>query len=402
MISATGALMILGYAYFLVKTSDYGEVKKKDVEAINDILKEKKVKNFKDQYAYVCSKREYSYYNEYEIQIPVGRTTEDLEKCIPAVETYFKNNAKVEYRSKRIFIKVYTTELAKNYGFQPIKIDKSKGLSLFLGNAREGAILEDLSENSHLSVVGASGSGKSVFVNCILCNLIENYTENELELVLFDLKGNELNEYKNIKHTIYHTIDVEETIEYFNVLEYEMKDRYRKLGNYRDIKAYNKANPHDKMKYQFIVIEECMSLVQYQKHYNKLGEIMSKARACGMHFMLTTQRPSGDVIPKIAYTHVTIRVGLRTSSAQESINAIEMGGLEKINEVGRGIIKINGRFVGFQGSYISDDEILEITKKHAKTLEKEPLRTDESRSIKETKKGTVKTVNKKMFKFEEE
>ena len=79
-----------------------------------------------------------------------------------------------------------------------------------------------------------------------------------------------------------------------------------------------------------------------------------------------------------------------------------MGGLEKINTVGRGIIKINGHFVGFQGSYISNDKILEITKKHAKTLEKEPIRTDESRSTKEPKKETVKTVNKKMFKFEEE
>ena len=402
MISATGALMILGYAYFLVKTSDYGEVKKKDVEAINDILKEKKVKNFKDQYAYVCSRKEYSYYNEYEIQIPIGKTTDDLEKCISAIETYFRNDAKLEYRAKRVFFKVYTTELAKHYDFQPVKIDKDKGLTLFLGISREGAILEDLSINPHLSVVGSTGSGKSVFVNCILCNLIETYTENELELVLFDLKGNELNEYKNLKHTVYHTTDVEETIEYFDVLDYEMKDRYRKLGNHRDIKSYNKANPHDPMKYQFIVLEECVSLVKYQKHYNKLGELMSKGRACGMHFMLTTQRPSGDIIPKIAYTHVRIRVGLSTSSAQESINAIEMGGLEKINTVGRGIIKINGHFVGFQGSYISNDKILEITKKHAKTLEKEPIRTDESRSTKEPKKETVKTVNKKMFKFEEE
>ena len=350
----------------------------------------------------MCSRKEYSYYNEYEIQIPIGKTTDDLEKCISAIETYFRNDAKLEYRAKRVFFKVYTTELAKHYDFQPVKIDKDKGLTLFLGNAREGAILEDLSINPHLSVVGSTGSGKSVFVNCILCNLIENYTENELELVLFDLKGNELNEYKNLKHTVYHTTDVEETIEYFDVLDYEMKDRYRKLGNHRDIKSYNKANPHDPMKYQFIVLEECVSLVKYQKHYNKLGELMSKGRACGMHFMLTTQRPSGDIIPKIAYTHVRIRVGLSTSSAQESINAIEMGGLEKINTVGRGIIKINGHFVGFQGSYISNDKILEITKKHAKTLEKEPIRTDESRSTKEPKKETVKTVNKKMFKFEEE
>lgn len=399
MLSSTGTMIVLAWAFLLVKTTDYNTDKKEDIQAINDIFKEKKFKNFKDQYAYVCSKRKYSHYNEYEIQIPLGKTTDDLEKCIPAVETYFKNNASIEYRNKRIFIKLHTTELAKKYDFQPVKVDKSKGLSLFLGNAREGAILEDLSVNPHLSVVGSTGSGKSVFVNCILCNLIENYTEEELELVLFDLKGNELNEYENLKHTVYHTRDVEEAIEYFDDLADELKARYQKLGNYRDIKAYNKANPNDRMKYQFIVIEECFSLLQYKKHYNKLGEVMSKARACGMHFMLTTQRPNGDIIPKVAYTHVGIKVGLRTSSAQESVNAIEMAGLEKINNVGAGIINLNGNYKYFQGSYLDDDKILEITKKHARTDKEGQINTS---GAKKEKKEVAKTVNKKLFKFEEE
>lgn len=404
MISATGALIVLGYAFLLVKTSDYGTGTKEDIQAINDILKERKIKNFKDQYAYVCSKRKYSHYNEYEIQIPIGKTTEDLEKCIPAVETYFRNNASLEYRTKRIFIKLYTSELPKLINFQPVKVDKTRGLTLFLGNTREGVILEDLSVNPHLSIVGSTGSGKSVFVNSILCNLIENYTEKELELVLFDLKGNELNEYKNLKHTVYHTVDTEETIEYFEVLENEMKARYQKLGNYRDIKSYNNAHPNDPMKYQFIVIEECISLVQYKKHYNQLGVIMSKARACGMHFMLTTQRPSADIIPKIAYTHVGIKVGLKTSSAQESLNAIEMPGLEKINNPGAGIINLNGHYMYFQGSFIDDDKILEITKKHVRTDKKEQVKVCDAEADKATKrkKEVVKTVNKKFFKFEEE
>lgn len=399
MLSFLGASIVLGWAYVLVKTSDQQVEKKEDIEAINDIFKEKKLKNFKDEYAYVSSKRKYPHYNEYGIQLPLGKTTDELEKCIPAIETYFKNNANVEYRNKCIFIKLYTTDLSKKYTFKAVKVDKTKGLSVFLGNSREGAVIEDLSVNPHLSVVGATGSGKSVFVNCILCNLIENYTEDELELVLFDLKGNELNEYASLKHTVYHTRRVEEAIEYFDVLADELEARYELLGNYRDIKAYNKANPNNRMKYQFIVIEECFSLLQYKKHYDKLGEVMSKARACGMHFMLTTQRPNGDIIPKVAYTHVGIKVGLRTSSAQESINAIEVPGLEKINDLGAGIINLNGHYVFFKGSYISDEQIIAITKKHAsKGAERHAV----EKKLPLDNKDAVKSINNKMFKFEGE
>ena len=179
-------------------------------------------------------------------------------------------------------------------------------------------------------------AGNSVFVNCILCNLIENYTSDELELILFDLKGNELNEYADLKHTAYHTRKVTDTVNYFSNLKEEMERRYDLLGNHRDIKSYNKSHPDKLMKYQFIVIEECISLLSHKKAYDLLGEIMSKGRACGMHFLLTTQRPAADIIPKLAYTHVTTRVGLRTSSSQESRNAIEIQGLEEQIDLVRG------------------------------------------------------------------
>lgn len=391
MLSFIATSFILGYAYLLATTPKND---KKDIEAINDIFKEKKLSNFKDEYACVSGKKEYKHYTEYYINIPLGKTTDDLEKCIPAIETYFKNNASVEYRNKHIFIKLYTTDLGKEYPFKPVKVDKTKGLCLFLGNSREGDIIGELSDNPHLSVVGATGSGKSVFVNCILCNLIENYTPNELELVLFDLKGNELNEYMNLEHTIFHTRKVKDAIEYFDQLAKELEYRYERLGNFRDIKAYNKANPNNLMKYQFIVIEECFSLLQYKKHYDKLGEIMSKARACGMHFMLTTQRPNGDIIPKVAYTHVGIKVGLRTSSSQESINAIEVPGLEKISDRGAGIINLNGRYIFFKGSYISDEQIAVITKKYAKKGGKQLLKDVPVNNSKESYLS-----NSKMYKF---
>ena len=395
MLSALTTAAIVGYAVYLVKKSDDREEKDHSVEALNDIFKEKKVKNFKDDYAYISGKMQYDTFIEYSVEIPLGKTIEDIEKCLPAIETHFKNNASVEVKNKTVLIKLYTTDLKDHYIFESIPVDKEKGLLIYLGNSRDGVILKNLSDSPHLSVIGETGSGKSVFVNCILCNLIENYTSDELELILFDLKGNELNEYADLKHTTYHTRKVTDTVNYFSNLKKEMERRYDLLGNHRDIKSYNKSHPDNLMKYQFIVIEECISLLSHKKAYDLLGEIMSKGRACGMHFLLTTQRPSADIIPKLAYTHVTTRVGLRTSSSQESRNAIEIPGLEKISDPGRGIMKVNGNYICFKSSFISQTTIDTITNKYKKTPDK---KTNNLHS-----KSTVKKENKSMiFDLEEE
>ncbi len=366
MFSLVTASIIVGCAAFLVKTSDINNKPDTNIKDLNDIFKEKKVKNFKDQYACISSRTVQKTFTDYEVSIPLGKTIKDIEDCIPAIETHFKNNASVEKIKKSIVIRLYTTDLADQYYFKPIMVNKEKGLQIFLGNSREGEIIENLSVNPHLSVVGSTGAGKSVFVNCILCNLLETYTADELGLILFDLKGNELNEYKDLEHTVYHTVKVEETIQYFSELRAEMERRYVLLGNYRDINSYNKANPNHKMKYLFIVIEECFSLLQHKNDYNLLGDIMSKARAAGMHFLLTTQRPAADIIPKVAYTHVTTRVGLKTNSIQESKNAIEIPGLERINEPGVGIMNVSGKYIYFKSSYISEQKIEKITKKYRK------------------------------------
>ena len=183
------------------------------------------------------------------------------------------------------------------------------------------------------------------------------------------MKGNELNEYKDLYHTRYHTNSVEAAIEFFPVLREEMISRYQKLGNHRTIQSYNKANPNNRMKYQFIVVEECYSLIGNKEAWRVLGDILSKARACGMHLLLTTQRPTSDVIPGFVTTHLGIRVGLKTNKAQESKNAIEITGLEKLTNPGSGIINFSGKYEYFQGFYISDEKIEQITAKYRRPVE---------------------------------
>lgn len=370
---------ILGYAYSLVKGDP---MDCEEVNVLHEIFDEKKLKNSKGVAAKVYKFIKYDTYTEFYIDIPRGKSVSDLEKCIESIETHFKNNASIEYKKNEVYLKIYTTHLKEFYTYTTYKVDKTKGLNVVLGMSRDGVIERNLNTDPHLSVVGATGGGKSVYVNSMLCQLIENYSADELELVLLDLKGNELNEYKGLYHTKYHTNDINEAINYFAIMRYEMIERYHQLGNHRSIQSYNKANPHNKMKYQFIVVEECFSLIGNKEAWHLLGEILSKARACGMHILLTTQRPTSDVIPALVTTHLGIRVGLKTNKAQESKNAIEITGLEKLTTPGSGIINFSGKYEYFQGFYISDEKIEQITAKYRRPIETTQTIMKEKQQIK--------------------
>lgn len=374
---------ILGYAYLKVKSEPY---ESKEVQALNKIFEECKIKNSSDQVATVSEYIKYDTFTEFYIDIPIGKSVADLEKCINPIETYFKNNASIEYKKNDVIIKLYTKHLKDYYAYKLHKVDKSKGLNVVLGMSRDGVIERNLNTEPHLSVIGSTGSGKSVYVNNMLCQLIENYTSDELELVLLDLKGNELNEYRDLEHTKFHTTEVDTAIGYFAMLRSEMNERYRKLGNHRNIQSYNKSNPNQQMKYIFVVVEECYSLINKQSAWDVLGDILSKARACGIHILLTTQRPTTDVIPARVTTHLGIRVGLKTNKAQESKNAIETVGLEKLTVPGSGIINFSGKYEYFQGFYISDEQIEKITGKYRKKVESKELVAE---PIEQSKKPSI-------------
>lgn len=352
---------ILGVAWSLVKKDS---IESSDVLVLHEIFEECHLRNSKGEVAEVIRVVEHNSFKEFYVKIPLGKSSKDLEKCLGAIETYFNNQASIEYGKNGVNLKLYTTRLKEFYAYRTCKVDKSKGLSVVLGMGRGGVVIRSLSVDPHLSIIGSTGGGKSVLVNSVLCQLIENYTSEELELVLLDLKGNELNEYRGLQHTKFHANDVEESIRYMASLKSEMVNRYKTLGNYRDISAYNKAHRDNPMKYQFIVIEECYSLIGNKKVWALLGNILSKARACGMHFLFTTQRPTADVIPSAVTTHLGIRVGLKVNKAQESRNAIEMEGLERLVNVGSGIVNFSGRFEYFQGFYISSNEVERISNKY--------------------------------------
>ena len=236
----------------------------------------------------------------------------------------------------------------------------------------------------NILVAGTSGAGKSTLVKSILCQLLENYTSKELNLIYMDNKGGlESNFFKNVEHLTYRTKNPHQTIDTLLNLKTEMFRRMELLENQgvSNIVNYNKkVKENKKLPFVLAVIDELFSFMTLPKSsrnedeiytqsvaYSTMGEIASMCRAVGIHLMFCTQKPTSDVIPTFITCNCGIRIGLKTSTEQESRNIIEQNGLELIesDSIGSGIIKA-GEITKFQSFYLTDDMVLDVCKKHFK------------------------------------
>ena len=248
------------------------------------------------------------------------------------------------------------------------------GLYVNLGADTKNNIYNlDLCKTPHLLISGTTGSGKSVLVNSILTSLLMNYTPKELELVLIDVKQVEFSIYKGIPHLLCDTItDLKDTkvilqdcIDSINVRYELLKD-----NNCRNIQEYNKYNDV-KMKYKLIVIDELAELFMlenksrfradlegYDRIENQLCRIAQIGRACGVHLILATQRPSTDVITGLLKSNIPSRIALSVSSAVDSKVILDTTGAEKLTGKGDMLLKLigNNNLIRLQSSFISDEE----------------------------------------------
>lgn len=259
------------------------------------------------------------------------------------------------------------------------KIDIKDGLYVNLGkDLNNKDFIINLCDAPHILVAGATGSGKSVLINSILINLLYNYSPNELELVLIDPKKVELNIYNNIeyiKEKIASTTE-ESRILLINVLK-DIEFRYKLLGqkNCRNIENYNKKTT-EKLKYKVLVIDELADLLLQDKK-NKLknditGEmtienlvcrIAQIGRACGVHLIVATQRPSSDVITGLIKANIPTRIAFEVTNKINSRIILDDKGAEKLTGKGDMILKVAGKneLIRLQGAFVTDEEIEKIT-----------------------------------------
>jgi len=230
----------------------------------------------------------------------------------------------------------------------------------------------DLRKMPHGLIAGATGSGKSVCINSILVSLLYKADPHELKLMLIDPKMVELAPFNRIPHLVSPVItDVKAATAALKWAVDEMERRYQLFmhAGVRDITRFNqqaeKAGQHaQKMPYILIVIDELADLMMMSPAdvEEAICRIAQKARACGIHLIVATQRPSVDVITGLIKSNIPTRIAFAVSSAVDSRTILDMHGAERL--LGRGDMLYLGNGmpapIRLQGTFVTDDEIEEI------------------------------------------
>ncbi|SFG48786.1 DNA translocase FtsK [Halobacillus alkaliphilus] len=246
----------------------------------------------------------------------------------------------------------------------------SVGLGLDIGGS---PIVTNLKKMPHGLIAGATGSGKSVCINTILISLLYKAHHEDVKFLLIDPKMVELAPYNDLPHLVSPVItDVKAATSALKWAVKEMEERYEKFvqEGVRDVERYNdkmmKQNRRgEKLPYLVIVIDELADLmmVSPQDVEDAICRIAQKARACGIHLLLATQRPSVDVITGLIKANIPTRIAFSVSSQVDSRTIIDSGGAEKLLGKGDMLFVENGsgQPLRIQGAFLSDEEIERIT-----------------------------------------
>ena len=316
----------------------------------------------------------------YNIQYAPGVSVRDVSKLIEDVSVYLngvtarfasivegQNYSGLEIPNARI------TTVSFKEVYEGLPDVKKHPLSVAFGKSIDGKVVyADLDEFPHLLVAGTTGSGKSIYTHSLVTTLIMRNSPEDLKLVLIDPKKVEMNKYRDLPHLLCPIIN-EASIAKMTMskLVDEMNDRYDILqaNEVSNIKQYNELldeNPTlPKMPYILVVIDEYADVVDTCKDIAlPVVSIAQKARACGIHMLISTQRPSTNVITGTIKGNLPTRVALSVASPQDSVVIIGEGGAEKL--LGKGdmlvqspLISRNG-CVRLQGCFIQNKEIAHV------------------------------------------
>ncbi|MDE6636492.1 MAG: DNA translocase FtsK, partial [Lachnospiraceae bacterium] len=237
-------------------------------------------------------------------------------------------------------------------------------------------IVADIQKMPHLLIAGSTGSGKSVCINTIIMSLIYKADPNDVKLIMIDPKVVELSIYNSLPHLCIPVVsDPKKAAAALHWAVVEMDERYQKFAELgvRDLIGFNRKvealtenpNLYRRMPQIIIIVDELADLMMVASHdvEDSICRLAQKARACGIHLIIATQRPSVDVITGLIKANIPSRIAFAVSSQVDSRTILDSVGAEKLLGKGDMLFFPQGlaKPVRVQGAFVSDDEVARVT-----------------------------------------
>ena len=306
----------------------------------------------------------------------------DIQIRLNGESTRFESSVTGQATSGLEVPNAQTSTVAFKDVYEALPDVKKHPLSVAFGkNIKGDVIYADFDEFPHILIAGTTGSGKSIFVNSIIVTLIMRNSPDDLKLVLVDPKKVEMSRYKDMPHLLCPIItEAKEAKVLMDRLCKEMEDRYALFAanNCTNIKEFNEDAPGlglEKIPYIIAILDEYADIVDQCKEISMpVVSIAQKARACGIHLLISTQRPSTNVVTGTIKGNLPTHVALMTASSVDSVTIIGEGGAEKL--IGRGDMLVQSPLVSrvgvtrLQGCFIHRTEITRVVgylKEHYET-----------------------------------
>jgi S-DNA-T family DNA segregation ATPase FtsK/SpoIIIE len=250
---------------------------------------------------------------------------------------------------------------------EKMKKAKSK-LTVALGLDVSGEpVVADIGRMPHVLIAGSTGSGKSVCINSFISTILYRATPAEVKFILIDPKRVELTQFNGIPHLLTPVIiEPDKVISALKWAISEMDRRYKLFAEVgaRNIDGYNELSGFAALPYIVIFIDELADIIFYSpaEVEDAICRIAQMARATGIHLIVSTQRPSVDVITGLIKANISCRIAFNVSSQVDSRVIIDMPGAEKL--LGRGdmlyIPPDQAKPTRIQGTFVSEPEIQRI------------------------------------------
>jgi len=250
-------------------------------------------------------------------------------------------------------------------------------LTLALGKLINGnPYVSDLARMPHLLIAGATGSGKSVALNCVVCSLLYKASPAEVRVIMIDPKRLELGVYEDIPHLLTPIVtDPRKSANALNWAVSEMEQRYKTLAKegVRNTDQYNQLidegaegfEERERLPYIVLIVDELADLMMTagKEVEASLTRIAQMARAVGIHLILATQRPSVDVLTGLIKANFPCRVSFRVSSRVDSRTILDSNGAERLLGNGDMLFLPPGtsRLIRIHGAFVSEREIRKVT-----------------------------------------